>query len=68
MIVKTSIRTAVIECIDCGVKTVLRGQIYLGQELICPECGTWMQIVSLDPTEVDWIYEEANDDLEPKAR
>ena len=55
---------AVIECIDCGVKSTLKGRIELGQEVACPECGTWMEVVSLDPVEVDWIYDEPEYDDE----
>ena len=64
MFAKAKLREAVIECIDCGCKSVIKGQIELGQELVCPECETWMQIVSLEPIEVDWIYEEPDDDQE----
>ena len=55
---KTKLREAVIECIDCGCKSTLKGQIELGQEVACPECGTWMEVVSLNPIQVDWIYDE----------
>jgi lysine biosynthesis protein LysW len=59
-----NVREAVIECMDCGVKSVLTGRIELGQEIACPECGTWMEVVSLDPVQVDWVYDELDDDQE----
>jgi len=61
---KTQLREVIIECIDCGSKYTLKGRIELGQEVVCPECETWMEVVSLDPIEVDWIYEEPDYDQE----
>jgi len=58
----------VIECIDCGVKSTLKGRIELGQEIACPECGTWMEVVSLDPVQVDWIYDEPEYDDEEEEQ
>jgi lysine biosynthesis protein LysW len=55
---KSRLVEAVIECIDCGVRSTLKGRIELGQEIVCPECGTWMEVVSLDPVQVDWIYDQ----------
>lgn len=62
MPVRTTLREAVIECLDCGSKFTLKGRIELGQEITCPDCEAWMEVVSLDPIEVDWIYEEPEDD------
>jgi hypothetical protein len=59
---KSTIGQVVIECIECGVKSTFKGQLSLGQEVMCPECATWMEVVSLDPIEVDWIYEEPESD------
>ena len=61
---KTAIREAVIECMECGVRSTFRGQITLGVQLTCPECETWMEVISLDPMQVDWIYEEPEYDDE----
>jgi lysine biosynthesis protein LysW len=61
---KTRLREAVIACIDCGSKFFLKGRIELGQAVTCPECGAWMEISSLDPVQVDWIYEEPDEDQE----
>jgi DNA-directed RNA polymerase subunit RPC12/RpoP len=61
---KTVIREAMIECMDCGVRFPIKGRIALGQEIACPECGTWMEVVSLDPVQVDWIYDELEHDQE----
>ena len=59
-----AIRAAIIECIECGVRSEYRGKIKLGVRLTCPECQTWMQVVSLDPIEVDWFYDEPQYDDE----
>jgi hypothetical protein len=65
---KTVTREAVIRCIECGVKSRYRGQIALGTKVTCPECETWMQVVSLDPVQVDWIYEEPEYDDDQEGR
>jgi hypothetical protein len=63
---KTVVREATIECIECGVRSTFKGQITLGVKITCPECETWMEVVSLDPVQVDWIYDEPayDDELE----
>jgi hypothetical protein len=61
---RAAIKEATIECIECGVKSVVRGHITLGVQVTCPECETWMQVVSLDPIQVDWLYEEPDVDYE----
>jgi uncharacterized paraquat-inducible protein A len=60
----SNIREAIVECLDCGVKFTLKGRIEIGQEITCPECGTWMEVVSLEPVQVDWIYDEFEDEDE----
>jgi len=56
-----------IECVNCGEQIFLSGKVELGQVVKCVECGTPMEILSLNPVEVDWAYNEpvyADDDGE----
>ena len=55
---KTKATETYVECIDCGSQIDLIGGVKIGQELTCPECGTMMEIVGLEPIEADWIYDE----------
>ena len=55
---KTKITKTVIDCVDCGEATTLSGRVEIGQIVRCVECGATMEVVSLDPVEVDWVYDE----------
>lgn len=58
----TKTKKTFIECLECGQDVVLTEQIKLGQEVVCVECGTRMEVVELDPVEVDWAYDEPDYD------
>ena len=60
----TKLKEAVVNCVGCKERITLSGEIELGQEVICPECDNWMEVISLDPVEVDWIYEEPEAEYE----
>lgn len=43
-------------CPDCGRKIELRRQLKVGEELVCPHCGAELEVVNLEPVELDWAY------------
>jgi alpha-aminoadipate carrier protein LysW len=45
-------------CPDCGRRIVLRSQPRVGEEVICPHCEADLEVVSLDPLELDWAWIE----------
>jgi alpha-aminoadipate carrier protein LysW len=51
-------------CPDCGEKVTLRGEIRLGQEVICPNCDAELEVVETDPVELDWAYDDEYDEDE----
>jgi len=51
-------KRTLVNCVNCGAEITLTGQVKTGQEVICPECATMMEVVELDPVDVDWIYDE----------
>lgn len=53
---------AIATCPDCGQKVDLGLQPKLGKEMICPHCGAELEVVSLDPVELDWAYAEPAED------
>ena len=56
---RTEITKTVIDCVECGERITLSGRVEMGQTVRCPECVATMEVVSLDPVEVDWIYGES---------
>ena len=58
MTTEVEAREILLDCLDCGAELILVGAIDLGHKVTCPECGTVMEVVGLDPMEVDWIYDE----------
>lgn len=42
-------------CPDCDEKIVLR-QPRLGQKLFCPHCDTELEVISVEPLDLDWAY------------
>lgn len=44
-------------CPNCDEKIIL-DKPKLGQLVVCPGCGTELEVVSLKPLELDFIYEE----------
>ena len=55
---KTKTKKTTIECVDCGKTILLSGRVEVGQIVRCVECGVAMEVVSLDPVEVDWASNE----------
>ena len=55
---RTKTTKTFVECLDCGAEIALIGQIRVGQQMTCSECGTMLEVMGLDPVEVDWIYDE----------
>jgi lysine biosynthesis protein LysW len=61
---RSSFRTVVVECPDCEEDITLKGEIEWGPEVVCPHCGTKLEVINTDPVEVDWAYEESDDDYD----
>jgi len=53
---------AMAACPDCGRKIEMRLQSGVGDEVICPYCDAELEVVSLDPPELDWAYLEPAED------
>ncbi len=48
-------------CPECDASLRLKS-VRLGQQITCRECGTSLEIVELDPIELDWVFDEALED------
>jgi hypothetical protein len=51
-------------CPDCGERVTVRGSIRIGLEVICPHCDAVLQVIDVDPVELDWAYEDDWEDDE----
>jgi alpha-aminoadipate carrier protein LysW len=53
------------QCPECDAWVQVPGSIELWDTVICAECDTELQIISLDPLELDYAdFEEDDDDDE----
>jgi alpha-aminoadipate carrier protein LysW len=48
-------------CPDCDGKIVLN-PAKIGQTLTCPHCDAELEVISVDPLELDWAYDWAWDE------
>jgi alpha-aminoadipate carrier protein LysW len=53
---------AIATCVECDEEIELSGRLQLGQMVLCDSCGARLEIVSVNPLEVDWAYEDDEDD------
>ncbi len=49
---------AVAFCLECGNSINLDTRLHEGQRLICTGCGARLEVISLRPLELDWVYDE----------
>lgn len=50
-----------IECPECGASVPMQDDVMHGEILACPDCGTELEVVSLDPLAVDLAPMEMED-------
>lgn len=43
-------------CLDCDHEIDLRRQLKVGQRITCPNCRVELEIIKLEPLELDWVY------------
>ncbi len=48
---------ASVYCPDCDGTIVLNPHPTLGQKLTCPHCDAELEVISVDPLELDWAYD-----------
>jgi alpha-aminoadipate carrier protein LysW len=53
---------AVATCLDCGNEINLGRNPKEGQSVTCPDCGADLEIISLDPLELDWAYSDVEEE------
>jgi lysine biosynthesis protein LysW len=48
----------VVECISCGTEIKFSTQPNMGDLVTCSECESELEVVWLDPLELDWPFDE----------
>ncbi len=36
----------------------MEGEIEWGDQVVCPHCGTKLEVINTNPVELDWVFEE----------
>jgi alpha-aminoadipate carrier protein LysW len=49
-------------CPDCDEKITLNPNPVVGQKLTCPHCDADLEVIGVDPLELDWAYDWEWDD------
>jgi alpha-aminoadipate/glutamate carrier protein LysW len=49
-------------CPECDEDIRIPGKPRLGQRVSCQHCGAQLELVELDPLELDWVYEDDDED------
>ncbi len=49
------------KCPNCGSKVPVSENAHLGDILVCETCDTEVEVVSLDPVELDWPLEDMDE-------
>ena len=51
-------------CLDCDRSIKLGDRFRVGDTVDCTHCEAEFQLVSLEPPEIEWLYEDEDDDWE----
>ena len=52
----------VAECPACGNEVKFRVKPRMGQAVVCPNCESELEVVWLDPVEIDWPFDDDEDE------
>ena len=52
------------ECPACEARVNVGGKPHMGQRVKCPSCATELEVVWLDPVELDWPYDDDDEDFD----
>ena len=44
-------------CLDCDHEIDLGPNPKVEQRVTCPHCGVTLEIINIDPLELDWVYD-----------
>lgn len=58
MVTGKAVKKVVAACPDCEDNITLEGEIEWGDQVVCPHCGTKLEVINTNPVELDWVFEE----------
>jgi len=58
-------RTTLAPCPGCGHPINLGSRSKEGQRLACPNCRDYLEIINVEPLELDWAFDDFESDWEP---
>jgi DNA-directed RNA polymerase subunit RPC12/RpoP len=44
-------------CLDCDHEINLSVRFKVGEKIKCPNCSVKLEIINVDPAQLDWVYE-----------
>ena len=50
---------AAVACPECGATLAQAAQLHEGEQVTCKQCDAHLEVISLLPLELDWVYAEA---------
>jgi len=56
--------TANAYCPDCDGRIAFNPAPKVGKRLTCPHCDAELEVIDLDPVELDWVSDESDEDWE----
>jgi lysine biosynthesis protein LysW len=51
-------------CPACEGEISIQGQVEMGQNIHCPQCMEDLEVIDIDPLELDWAYDDLDWDDE----
>ena len=48
-------------CVECGAQTPFGDNVIIGEIAQCPDCGVELEVIALDPIQVDLAPEVVED-------
>jgi lysine biosynthesis protein LysW len=51
-------------CPDCDGRIRFNPHVVLGQKVTCPHCDADLEVISVEPLELDWVYDWSWEDEE----
>ena len=49
-------------CVHCDQRMDLGRGANVGRRVTCPACGAYLEVISLNPVELDWAYDQPHQD------
>ena len=64
MVTGKATKTTIVTCPECDENITLKNEIKWGQQVVCPHCSTELEVINTDPVELDWVFEENDQDYD----